>query len=203
MKDSFLGATFGKDMEMLPTFENLEERIERIREQPFFTVDGKTWTVRDFEHEIEKHPLVFREKEISKKEFPEQLKFAIADMMRDLYITKEAYKKGYDKVNIVRREMDMWKDAWLAQYQKQKYLEELDVNYKDTYKMLDYLNPYIDELQKKYSDTVEINFEEFDKIKLTRIDMLATYTNLPFTVVSPSFPILTTKHKFDYGKKME
>ena len=67
----------------------------------------------------------------------------------------------------------------------------------------EYLNPYIDELQEKYSDRVEVNVQEFNDIHLTRIDMFATQRNVPFPVMVPAFPSITTDYKLDYGKRIE
>ena len=67
----------------------------------------------------------------------------------------------------------------------------------------DYLNPYIEQLQKKYSDRIRVNVEQFNNIHLTRIDMIVMQKNVPFPVMVPSFPQVTTDSKLDYGKRME
>ena len=64
------------------------------------------------------------------------------------------------------------------------------------------LNPYVDKLQKKYSDQIEINIDAFDRIGLTRIDLVAQQPGLPFPAVVPPFPLLTTDYRFDYGSIM-
>ena len=65
-----------------------------------------------------------------------------------------------------------------------------------------FLNPVVEQLLKKYSDQIEINVEEYDKIKLTRIDMFTTQEQVPYPVYVPPFPQLTNYNKLDYGKKM-
>jgi hypothetical protein len=67
----------------------------------------------------------------------------------------------------------------------------------------DYLNPYIDSLQNKYSDQIEVNVEEFNKIKLTRIDLITFEQNVPYPIMVPSFPQITTDHDLNYGKRMQ
>jgi hypothetical protein len=169
--------------------------------------EGQVWTVKQFKEEIQKHPLVFRKNLPESTKFAEHFRLAIVDMIRDKYLTEEAYKRGYDKVNVVKRYTNMWKDALLAQYQKERYLIETVPNLSDSIQtavMLEkYMNPYIDQLQDKYGNSIRVNVEQFNKIKLTHIDMLVMQTNVPFPIMVPSFPQITTDPWLDYGKKME
>jgi hypothetical protein len=48
---------------------------------------------------------------------------------------------------------------------------------------------------------IEINTDEFEKIELTSIDLVATQPDLPFPMIVPTFPIITTDTRLDYGKK--
>ena len=199
----FLSMALDKKLDN-PEFLNLHKGIEEIRNEPFFQIDGEIWTVGDFEIELEKHPLVFRKKKMNENEFTKQFKLAIADMIRDKYLAQEAYKRGYDEINVVKRNAEMWKDAFLAYYQKRKYLEKINYDKENEVKVITkYLNPYINELQVKYNDIIEINIEAFEKVNLTRIDMFATQYNVPFPVVVPTFPQVITDHKLDYGRRME
>ena len=59
----------------------------------------------------------------------------------------------------------------------------------------------IDSLQNNYSDIIKIDTDKFEKIKLSKIDMSVMYSNQAYTKPEPSFPILTSDHKLDYGKK--
>lgn len=201
-KERFLNEAFDRDTEeFIPDYS---EEIDSIIDQPFFTVDGKTWTVADFGIEMQIHPLVFRDRRMSKKDFGNQLRFAIADLIRDKYLAEVAYKKGYDKANLVQRNVNMWRDADVALYYKSQYLKKVNCEKEDPLLQIqNYLNPHIDTLQHKYSDVIEVNVEEFDKIKLTRVDMFATQSNVPYPVLVPAFPQLTTDHNLDYGKEME
>jgi hypothetical protein len=67
----------------------------------------------------------------------------------------------------------------------------------------EYMTPYVDSLQTEYSAYIEINMPEFEAIKLTGIDMVALQPDQPFQIVVPSFPLVTTDHRLDYGKVME
>lgn len=200
-KDLFLHKALDKVIEN--PLSEIGEGIEDIIDEPLFQVDGKIWTVREFGYEMEIHPLVYRNKRMTRSEFGNQFRLAIVDMIRDKYLAKEAYKKGYDKVNIVKRNTEIWNDACLALYQKSKYLKEIHPEEEDMMPLITkYLNPRVNELQEKYNDVIEVNVEEFDKIKLTRINMFVTQSNVPFPIMVPSFPQITTKHKLDYGRRM-
>jgi hypothetical protein len=181
--------------------------LKDILNEPFFQIDGKTWTVKDFQNELISHPLVFRKKKISNKEFSQQFRLVIADLIRDVYITREAYKKGYDKVNSVRREERTWRDAYLAVYQRDRYLEsvaELENFSKNYLRVINsHLNMYVENLQLKYDKKIELNVIEFEKIKLTNIDLYVQQVGMPFKQAVPGFPILTTNHNLGYITRLD
>lgn len=175
--------------------------------EPFFKLDGKTWTVSEFRMLLESHPLAFRKQHFPKSDFAEQFKLAAVDLVRDYYMTQEAYRKGYDKANVVKREKMMWQDAFVAKEYRQKFLQEkhetrsFGKEYLNI--MKDYLNSDVQQLQQKYTDVIEINTDLFDTIDITRIDMYATYQDAPYRTIVPEFPIYTTEHRFNYGHKMK
>ncbi len=186
--------------------DSVANQIVQIIDKPLLQLDGETWTVERFLKEERIHPLVFRKKKISGNEFPEQLKLAIVDLIQDKFVAKAAEKKGYNKVNVIQRNVAMWKDHLLFMYQRDKFLKSIGKK-KDFYKnypniFKNDLNPYIRSLQEKYSDKIGIDTDAFEKIKLTGIDMIALQKNMPFPIVVPSFPIVTTLNKLNYGKKM-
>ncbi len=185
---------------------NSYDKLKDLMDKQIFTFNGNNWTVKDFFKYRRSHPLVFRDKNLSKEDFPEKFKMAIIDMMTDYVLTEVAYKRGYDKVNIVNRHYEMWKDNLVSEYYKSNFItsNKLDSIYKiDQEKIFnEYLNPYITELQKKYSDQIEFNKDAFMKIELNRIPMTVHKPLSPFPIVVPSFPIITTKDALDYGKLM-
>ena len=63
-------------------------------------------------------------------------------------------------------------------------------------------NGMIDSLQNKYSNIIKINTDMFEKIEITSTDMLVTERGLPYPFIVPSFPIITSDDKLDYGSKM-
>lgn len=186
--------------------DDIGDNIERIRDFPLLRIDGEIWSVRDFEKELNLHPLVFRKRRMEGSEFAEQFKLAIVDMIRDKYITEEAYKRNYDRVNVVVRNVSMWQDYLLSLYHRNQYLASIEKkeNFNKEYLRIieQDLNPYLNRLQEKYSDVIEINTDLFEEIQLTRIDLFVLQKNVPFPIASPGFPILTTDNKLDYGKKI-
>lgn len=189
------------------TLATMGQAIDKMLDEPFFRIDDEIWTVRDFERYLKVHPLVFRKKRIGKSEFAEQFKLAIADMLRDRFLTERAYEKGYDKVEAVQRNVAMWKDNLAYLYQQKKVLrslgktDEFGKNYVEVIERD--LNPYVRSLQQKYAARIEINTEAFEKIDLTSVSMFVVQRNVPFPVVVPGFPVVTTLHALDYGRKMK
>jgi len=205
-KELFKNATFNRSNEN-PDLNLLAESITDILEEPFFTIDGESWTVTKFMEELQRHPLLFRSKIITEDNFVDQYKLAIVDLVRDHYLTEEAYKRGMQDTEAVKRNRQMWHDALLAQFQVSSYLRDNVPNLLDSLDINvlieEYLNPYIDQLQTKYSDRIRVNVEEFNKIQLTRTDMFALQKNVPFKKMVPSFPQVTTDYNLDYGSRME
>lgn len=192
-----------KDPEL--AFQELEDRS--ILQKPFLTIDGETWTVADFRKELIAHPLVYRDRQMPGKSFAREFRLAIADLIRDKYVTREAYKNGYDKINIVQRNERMWKDALVSVYEKNEYLKSINEK-RDPGKNYisiigDHLNKYVDSLQVKYNKRIELDFDAFENIALSTIDLYTKQRNQPFQQVVPMFPVLTTDHMIEYITKMK
>jgi hypothetical protein len=178
-----------------------------FRDQPFFDFDGKTWTVADFIRLHASHPLVFRKGKMSPNEFPEQFKYAIADMVRDGIVNQKAYEKGLEKSSVVVAYTNMWRDALTADFQRYAYLKSKGADADSVlYFMLHiekYLNAYTDSLFIKYSSQIRINIPIYEKIKLTRIDMIALNRDVSYPKAVPDFPLLTNSIHLNYGRRME
>ena len=67
--------------------------------------------------------------------------------------------------------------------------------------LLDFFNPVIDSLQGVYTDKIVINMEVFEDIELTATDMVVTQKGVPYPIMVPLFPIITTDNRLDYGSK--
>ncbi len=189
-------------------FNEVQPKLKEMEKAPIFDINGKTYTVADLMEAMSTHPLVFRKKNFPNNEFGQQLQFAIMDLITDQELTKIAYQNNYDKINVVQRNYQMWKDSFNAFYYKRQLMQKWGIADTTFQKRMipvleEFFNPYVDSLQNKYSSMIEINTDEFNKIKLTRIDMVATYSNLPYSLVVPPFPTLTTDDRLDYGKKMK
>lgn len=189
------------------TMNNFSAKIEKLRDQPFFTVDGKTWTVADFDIALQSHPLIFRQQKIGAVDFPRQFQMAVVDLIRDQYITADAYKKRLDRTPDVQRYTQMWADNLVALYFKQNYLASvgLPVGFgADPVAAIEhYLNPLVDNLQAKYAPEIAIDMVAFEKIQLTRIDLVAIQSNVPYPIAEPHFPLITTDHLLDYGRRLD
>jgi len=181
----------------------LADKVDAIANEPLFTIDNKAWKVRDFEIALQSHPLVFRKQKFSKGEFAAQFQMAIVDMMRDHYITREAYKMGLDRDSRVKARTQMWTDNLLALAEREQHLKDKQIKGLSQFDIVEkYLEKQSRSLRRKYSPQIFIDMKAFKKIKLTKIDMLALQENVPFPVYVPQFPQLTTHHSLDYGHKM-
>lgn len=193
-----------EEQDMKKALQNLPD--EQFRQQPFFKVGDEMWTVADFQKSLISHPLVFRERRMPSDQFAKHLRLAIADLVRDEFVTREAYKRGYDQTVVVERDASMWRDAYLALYQRTQFFKSVGEkrNFNTNYHQIlqERLNPYVRELQQKYHKKVELDFEAFEKIALTSIDLFVKQPEQPFKYVTPNFPILTSEHLIDYAAKM-
>ncbi len=183
------------------------DNVNAMLDEPFFKVDDRTYTVGDFKKMYASHPLVFRNPFMDRAEFPQQFKLAVVDMVMDMFLTEKACKLGLQHSPLVKRNEQMWTDAMLAIMEKRKLLENTDRaqdferDYMHTINT--FLNAYTDSLQNKYGPVIEIDTDAFEKINLTRIDMMVHQPNVPYPVMVPGFPLVTTDSKLDYGRKME
>ena len=147
---------------------------------------------------IKKHPLVFRRKNTNPELFKNELKYAIADLLRDMHITIRAYDLGLEKnINIIHSK-EKWEDHIKSTVMRNKFISILDTNNSE----MGILNQNIDSLQSYYSHIIKIDTDKFEKIDLTRIDMNVMYSNQPYSKLEPDFPVLTNDHVLDYGEKI-
>lgn len=177
-----------------------------LLQKPFFTIDGKEWTVEDFRKSLISHPLVYRDMNFKTPSgFRKQFQYAIADLVKDHYMTKRAYQKKMDRLPEVKRKLRMWKDAVLARYEVGKFLENLSERKDYDPKLMkgrdNYLNLYIDSLFTKYADEIVLDSEMFDKIQITSVPMFALRRKQPFPIAVPGFPTYTTK--INIGKSIQ
>jgi hypothetical protein len=172
---------------------------------PFFKINGNVWTVEDFKRELVSHPLVYRARFTDQKSFDHQFLYAIADLVRDYYLNKEAYKLGLDTLQDINKTADIWKDSFLAIDQQKSVidsaLEKGLIKSEDNSGILKYWESYLSDLQKRYSDLIKVDYKQFKKIKLTKIDFLAFKPGKPFPQIVPSFPTFISSENLEYIRK--
>ena len=181
-------------IETLNLAKNMKEKI-------ILHHDGKNWTINEIMSLIKKHPLVFRKKNINPNNFTNELKFSLADLFRDMHITKQGYDLGLDQNINVKSETNKWQDYIKSELIKTKYTKSFqkNSNSNNQYKLI---TSKIDSLQKAYSNKIKINTDKFEEIELLSIDLFGMYSNQAYNNLEPPFPILTDDHLLDYGSKI-
>ncbi len=169
----------------VPEITSVEPQINL--DAPLFKLDDKLWTVSDFKTECN---------------FAAQFQLAIADMLRDHFLTQEAYEKSLNDSEEINQTVALWKDAFLADYQKtsiiQSALKQVIIDTKDKPGVMKYWESYILNLQKKYRRSIKINYDEFEQIKLTNIDFVGMRPGVPYPMAVPGFPTLIASENLDY-----
>ena len=174
------------------------EDIKKINDNILLNHDDKDYSVLDFLNLIKKHPLVFRNKKTNKKLFSNELKYAIADLFRDVHITQKAYGLDFDNHNSVIRIRNKWADYIKSTVYQKKYLSSRGAQKE----RLSFMKVKVDSLQSIYSNVIKIDTDKFEKINLSSVDMNVNFSNQPYAKVEPNFPVLTDDHLMDYGSKV-
>ena len=215
--DQYLRTAEEKREQLNQALWDVEEHLETAPVEAFppvqkgewlFKLDGEAWSVRDFEEALQRHPLVFRHRSMGRNDFPEQFKLAIADMIRDLVVTERAYDLGYNRVTAVRQNRQMFRDYYLSRQFRDEYLtsrvpDSLQGGVRESTLLADYLNPLVDSLQAVYTNRIEIDTDQFEEIELTRVPMVVSQRGVPFPLMVPAFPRITTDNRLDCGRKLE
>ena len=184
-------------IETLNLAKNMKEKI-------ILHHDGKNWTINEIMSLIKKHPLVFRKKNINPNNFTNELKFSLADLFRDMHITKQGYDLGLDQNINVKSETNKWQDYIKSELIKTEYAKSFQKNSNSNDRNNHYklITNKIDSLQKAYSNKIKINTDKFEEIELLSIDLFGMYSNQAYNNLEPPFPILTDDHLLDYGSKI-
>ena len=177
---------------------------KNMKEKIILHHDGKNWTINDIMSLIKKHPLIFRKKNINPNNFTNELKFSLADLFRDMHITKQGYDLGLDQNINVKSETNKWQDYIKSELIKTEYAKSFQKNSNSNDRNNQYklITNKIDSLQKAYSNKIKINTDKFEEIELLSIDLFGMYSNQAYNNLEPPFPILTNDHLLDYGSKI-
>ena len=174
---------------------------------PFLTFESQVWTIGDFKSELMSRPLLFRSKDLDSANFNIQFKLAIADIMEDHCLTREAYKKSIDKEEDIARTIDVWKDSYLAHEQQKNVvdaaLKEGKITKNDELGIHNYWESFVNDLQKKYRDSITVNMDVLQNISITNIDMIVTKPGMPYPLVVPDFPLFISSKMINYRTPKE
>ena len=161
-------------------------------------LNGENITINQFTNWMSIHPLVFRDGYYRELHFSDQLKYAIADLIRDRNLNNRAIELNLHEHPEVISEHEKWYDNYRAIAQRKEIIEQ-ESEFNST-KVTKELNEYFFDLSQKYSEQIGINLEVLDSIKLSSIDM-ATYNKIgPYKLAVPLFPIITNTYKLNYGQ---
>ncbi len=192
-----------KTKEQIPEIPLIGDEIDL--NAPFFKFDNRIWTVSDFRNELMSRPFLFRTIDPDSANFNEQLRIAIADIMKDRILTQEAYKQSLEKTEDIKRTVAMWKDAYLANDQQKnvvnKALKEEKINKGDELGILAYWESYLNNLQTKYKHSISINESVYKSISLTKIDMYAIKFGMPYPSVAPDFPTFSASNNYFFQNR--
>ncbi|MBN2000589.1 hypothetical protein JW935_23780 [candidate division KSB1 bacterium] len=170
---------------------------EDILDLPFFELDGELWTVGDFRQALMSHPLVYRPQQFENLPWREKFRLAVVDLVRDVFLTKEAYKQKLDQDPEVKRIKSMWIDATVAIDFRNQVLKSAkqrdDIDTSSNLAMNRFFDGYLDDLWKKYNDQMIIDEAALDSIELTRVNLFAMQPGAPYPVASPAFFFVTTQ----------
>lgn len=161
-------------------------------------LNGEDVTIKQISDWMSIHPLVFRDGYYKDLHFSDQLKYAIADLIRDRNLNDRAISLNLHRHPEVISEYEKWYDNYRAIAQRKEIIDQ-ESEFNST-KVTTELNEYFFNVSQKYSEQIGINLEVLDSISLSSIDM-ATYNNIgPYKLAVPLFPVITNTYKLNYGQ---
>ncbi|MAJ44225.1 MAG: hypothetical protein CMF96_05700 [Candidatus Marinimicrobia bacterium] len=172
-------------------FSYMNESSEINKSEILFQVSNEFWSIEKLFKNIKIHPLVFRKHIMKRNEFPNQLKIAIDDLVRDYYFTKKSEEYGFDKDKKVIQQKIMWEDYFLAQnYLKDTFPDaKTSTEWLEDYQFQDDLNL----LLKDNFKNIEINWDIIHNINLTNIPYHAILEKESYPDLAPNLlPISKT-----------
>ena len=178
-----------------------QDNIEQfVSDEILLELNNIPFTVNKVLDWIKVHPLEFRNGYYESMPFEIQLKYAIADLIRDRELNKEAVRIGLNDHPLVLNEYEKWYDNYKAMKMRDDIIGNVELN---SMNAPNELNIYFSSLTKKYSDQIWINIDAINQLNLSSIDMIALNKTGPYSVKTPIFPIITSKHQFNYGRILD
>lgn len=176
--------------------KNSQLKIEST-EDILLSLNGEKISVDQVISWLAIHPLVFRDGYYKDLNFSDQLRYALADLIRDRTLNDKSKEFNLDKHPKVIAEYNKWYDNYRAIAQRKEIVGEKFLN---STKVGSALNEYFTSLTQKYTEQIKINVELLDNISLSSIDMV-TYNKIgPYKLTVPFFPVITDTYKFNYGQ---
>ena len=175
-----------------------------LLQQPFFTIDNVIWTVGDFRKTLMSHPLVYHQTVVNRGQFYFEFKRAIANLIRDTYLNKEACRMGIDRDVEVQRTTALWTDAIVAVFERDRLLKEVAKAFPDTtdparqMKLTKAFNEYLSGLKNEYYNRIRVNSDLFNQFEISKSQLFVTQQNIPYPVVMPRWPMFDNDNSIDY-----
>ena len=170
--------------------------LDDFLDHSFFKIDDEVWTVGDFKEAIASHPLVYPQKDVRPRQFPDLFREAVADLMVDHFLNQEAYKRDLEKNQEVQREGELWSDSFKARYHLESYLKKIKIGelqkQDPSYKGGRAIDEYVSVLKEKYKDQIRVDKETLAQIELTNVPLFAMRQGMPYPIVVPGFPPFLT-----------
>ena len=187
------GKTFSIDRDQSKIEQNLEQKF-------LLKLNDISISINEVLDWIKVHPLEFRSGYYENLPFNIQLKYALADLIRDRKLNKEAEHLGLNNHPLVINEYEKWYDNYMAMKVRDKIVGNKELNSMNVPKEL---NTYFSSLTEKYSEQIWININAINQLELSSIDMIVLNKTGPYEINTPIFPIITSQHQFDYGRILD
>ena len=195
--------SFRKFSNLVSSWYNDNQKFE-LEKQDFSNtlveLGTESFSIDEILSMIKIHPLQFRNGYYKKMTFNQQLKYALADLIRDIYLNTEAKKMGLDNHVAVINEYEKWYDNFRAVQNRKSIVGDINFSSMNVPKVL---NQYFTKLTKKHSNDIWINIKAIESLSLSSIDMVVLNDNKPYEVFCPTFPVITSHHQFDFGQRLD
>ncbi|MBL1213026.1 MAG: hypothetical protein HND52_06700 [Ignavibacteriae bacterium] len=130
---------------------------EELLANPLVNFEGGIITAAEMLYHFSYYPVSFSTTSIN--DFADELKKKIGLRLRDIFLEREGIKRGYDKVEIINEELELWKNQIVTYRYLQKLSDEIIVDttelkkiYEDKFSTSLPFNNVKDKLTSSYKD---------------------------------------------------